>query len=545
MPTIEISKRDLEKLTGKKIPLKELKEQAILFTKGEIDAVQGDNLKVDVKDTNRPDLWGVEGIARELRGYYGKETGLPKFKVKKSGISARVDPKLKNIRPRGAYAIAKNVKLNNEFIEQLIQLQEKICETLGRKRKEVAIGIFDYDKVKGNVRYYAADPNEKFVPLGFRKELTLKKILKEHPKGKEYGELLKEKKFPLLVDERGAVLSMPPIINSEHSGKVSLNTKNLFIDVTGFDQQLIETALEIICSALHDRGAKLESVKVDYGKKKINTPRFKEKKIDVPVSLVKELLGEKISKKKMLELIEKKRMTGRRKGNKITITYPSYRVDILHPVDIVEDLLIALGYNEIKPLKVKIPVEGSDLKETKKIETVRECCIGMQLQEALTFTLSSKEKQEKKMLLKKQEFVELKNPVSKEYEVFRKSIIPELLDFLSKNKHCEYPQKVFEIGKTLSLKNKTETGVMESNSVCIVLSGKNQDFTPIKAHLNALCNAMNWQYSLKRTKHPAFKKGRCAMVKVNGKKGIVGELSERVLKNFELEMPVAVLEVEF
>ncbi len=546
MPTIDLSKKDLENLVGRKIPDKELSSEAILFAKGEIESVKGGKAKVDVKDTNRPDLWSVEGIARELRGFYGIKKGIPKFKVKKSGVSAWVDPALKGIRPRGAYAIAKNVKVTEEFLEQLIQLQEKICETFGRKRREVAIGIFDFDKVKGNVKYYAASSKTEFVPLGYKASFTLEEILKEHPKGKEYGELLKGfKKYPLLVDEKGAVLSMPPIINSEHSGKVTTETKNLFIDVTGFKQETIETALEIVCAALADRGATIESVRVDYGGKKIDTPRFKEKQISVPIELVEKLFGEKLSEKEMVGLLEKKRLSAVKKGNNLVVKYPSYRVDVLHPVDVVEDMLIAYGYNKMKPERIRIAVRGRELPKQKKIEAVRECCIGMGLQEVLTFTLTSREKQEKKMLLEKQEFVEIENPVSSEFAVLRKSIIPELLAFLSKNKHCEFPQKIFEIGKTLSLNPGSETGVKESDTVCIVLSGKNENFTSIKAHFNALCDALGWKHSITEKDHPSFKPGRCALVKANGRHGIIGELSEKVMKQFDLEMPTAVMELEF
>ncbi|MEM0360480.1 MAG: phenylalanine--tRNA ligase subunit beta [Candidatus Diapherotrites archaeon] len=545
MPTIEISKKDLESLTGKKIPEQELQEKAILFAKSEIENIEGDKLKIDVKDSNRPDLWSVEGIARELRGYYGIEKGLPKFLVKKSGITAKIDPGLKNIRPCGAYAIAKNVKVSDEFIQQLIQMQEKICETFGRKRKEVAIGIFDADKVSGNVKYYAAKPVEKFVPLGYRTPLTLEEILQEHPKGKEYAKLLEgQQKFPLLVDSKGDVLSMPPIINSEHSGKVTLETKNLFIDVTGFKQETIETALEIVCAALADRGAKIESITVDYGTKKIETPRFETKKISVPIALFEKLFGGKTTEKELVKLAEKKRMNAIKKGASLLVSYPSYRADILHPVDIIEDLLIAYGYDKIEPLKVEVPVQGTELPETKTIETVRECCIGMQLQEVLTFTLTSREKQESKMLLQKQEFIELENPVSTEFAMLRKSIIPELLAFLSKNKHCDFPQKIFEIGKTFALDEKSETRTRETNTLCIALSGKNENYTSIKAHLEALCKAMNWKHELQEKTHPSFNSGRCALVKANNKNGVIGEISEKVLKEFELEMPVAVLEIE-
>ncbi|MCX6801652.1 MAG: phenylalanine--tRNA ligase subunit beta, partial [Candidatus Diapherotrites archaeon] len=124
------------------------------------------------------------------------------------------------------------------------------------------------------------------------------------------------------------------------------------------------------------------------------------------------------------------------------------------------------------------------------------------------------------------------------------SIIPELLSFLSKNKHCEYPQKVFEIGKTFSLQAGAETGTREANTVCIALSGKGENFTSIKAHLDALCKAMGWKYEMQEKDHPSFKKGRCAFVKVNGKNGVIGELSEKVLASFDLEMPTAVLEAE-
>ncbi len=546
MPTIDISLEDLKSLVGRKIPDKELSSEAILFAKGEIESIEGKKAKVDVKDTNRPDLWSVEGIARELRGFYGKEKGIPKFKVRESGVTATVDSALKSIRPRGAYAIAKNVKVTEEFLEQLIQMQEKICETFGRKRKEVAIGIFDFDKVSGNVKYYAASPKTEFVPLGYKSKMSLEEILRVHPKGKEYGKLLMEhKKYPLLVDEKGEVLSMPPIINSEHSGKVTTETKNLFIDVTGFNQETIETALEIVCAALADRGALIESVRVDYGKEKTDTPQFKEKQVSVPIELVEKLFGEKLSGREMAGLLEKKRMSAVKKGNSLLVKYPSYRVDILHPVDIVEDMLIAYGYNKIKPEKISLAVRGKELPEQKTIEAVRECCIGMQLQEVLTFTLTSREKQEEKMLLSKQEFVEIENPVSSEFAVLRKSIIPELLAFLSKNKHCEFPQKVFEIGKTLSLKPGTETGVKESNTLCIVLSGKSENFTSIKAHFNALCDSMGWKHSAVEKDHASFKAGRCALVKANGKQGIIGELSERVMKQFDLEMPTVVLELEF
>ncbi len=544
MPTVEFRKNDMEKLVGKKLPEQELRE-AVLFAKGEVDEVQGDKIKVDIKDTNRPDLWSAEGIARELRYYYGKESGLKKYKAKKSGITAIVDPALKGIRPCGAYATARGINVDEEVILQIIQLQEKICETFGRKRKEIAIGIFDLDKVKGNVKYYAASPKEEFVPLGYRAKMSLEEILVEHPKGREYGKLLESfTKYPLLVDEEHSVLSMPPIINSEGSGKVTTQTKNLFIDITGMEQKKINTALETVCMALADRGAEIGSVEVHYGKKRIVTPEFRSKKISVPLALIERTLGEKMPAKKALGLVRKKGMNAKLKGKKIEAEYAEWRTDILHPMDIVEDILIALGYNSIEPEPVKLAVEGSELKETKELAAMREICIGLGLQGILTFTLTSREKQESKMNLPEQDLVELENPVSMEWSVLRKAILPELLEFLEKNRHCAYPQKIFEVGRTVKTDKSAETRVKEGNVVSIALTGKEFDFNAARAHLDAIASAKGWKCELQRGEHPSFEKGRCALVKCAHRTGIIGEVSKKVLENFGLEMPVAAIEME-
>ena len=547
MPTIEIIKKDLEKLLGKKLALEELAEKAMPFAKAEVETAEGDKLKIGIKDTNRPDLLSVEGIARELRGFYGIELGLPRFKVRKSDVKVSVDPKLKNIRPKGAYAIAKGIKVTEHLLEQMIQLQEKICETFGRKRKEIAIGLFDYDKVNGNLHYYAADTDTKFVPLDFNEKLSLKEILKVHPKGMEYGHLLEgHSKYPLLVDSEQEVLSMPPIINSEYSGKVTPKTTNIFIDVTGFNQELINIALDIVCAALHDRGASIKSVTVEYKGEKIITPILGSHKIEVPLALIENIFGEKVNADSMKKFAEMKRMNCKIKQQSIEAEYPSYRADILHAVDIVEDLLIAADYNKLRPEHVHIATKGSELEERLLVNVAREACIGLGLQEVLTFTLSSKERQQKNMLLPEMEFVELENPISSEYCIFRRSLLPELLAVLSKNKHRAYPQHIFEAGKIVLLKKSPDgkAYVDEKQVLAIALADQKANFNEIKAYFDALCNAMGWHYKMERAEHVSFEKGLCASIKLDEKRGIIGEISKKVLENFGLSMPVAVLEIE-
>ncbi|MCX8190065.1 MAG: phenylalanine--tRNA ligase subunit beta [Candidatus Diapherotrites archaeon] len=546
MPTIEISKKDLEMLLGKKLGADELKDRAMPFVKADIEDMQGDLLKIEIKDTNRPDLLSVEGIVRELQGFYGIKIGLPKFKIKRSNVKVKVDPNLLNIRPRGAYAIAKNVKVTEHLLKQMIQLQEKICETFGRKRKEIAIGLFDYDKVSGNLRYYAANPKTSFIPLDFNEELSLEEILKKHPKGQEYGKLLSGfEKYPLLVDEKGEVLSMPPVINSEYSGKVTIHTRNLFVDVTGFDQKVINTALDIVCAALHDRGAKIESVTVEYKDKQIITPMLEPKKIIVSTELIENIAGLNFKRDEIKKYANMKRMYCRPKKKCFEFKYCSYRADIMHAVDIVEDILIAADYNKLRLEKAQVPSKGAELPLHNYTKTMREACIGLGIQEVLTFTLTSKERQCRNMLLSEENIVELENPLSNEYSIFRRSLMPELLSVLAKNKHREYPQKIFEVGKVaLKKRSSNEEFVEEKELVSVIVSHRKADFNEIKAIFDAICCAMGYKSVVEKVEHPSFEKGLCARALIDNKGAIFGVVSKEVMKNFNLDVPVVALEME-
>jgi len=546
MPTIEISKKDFENLYGKKITTQEM-EKALMYVKGEIESIEEDTIKIDIKETLRPDLWSTEGIAREIKARTGMEKGIPEYKTQKSQLQIQIEKSVKEVRPCTVAAIIKGIKITEELLIQIIQLQEKIHMTYGRKRKEAAIGIYDYDKIKGNIKYYGANPKEKkFTPLEYKTEMNLEEILETHPKGKEYAHLLKgHKLYPIFEDEKGNVLSMPPIINSNYSGKVTEETKNLFIEVSGFSNETLMPALNTITMALADRGGKIETVTItDSDGKKITTPNFENKKIEIDIQNMKKITGMELEEKEIIELLEKARYKIVKKTEKkIQLEYGNYRNDILHEVDVFEDILIGYDYNKIKPEKPKMAVTGNEKKETKLIDKARDICVGMGLQEILTFTLTSKEKQEKMVELKNEEFVEIANPVSANWEVLRKNLYPELLEFLSKNKSKEYPQKIFEIGKTLELDNTTDTKTKEKNKICIMVSAKEAGFTQAKSMLEAIAREFNKKIQLKETKNPSLKKGKGA--EVTGElKGLIGEISEQVLANFNLEMPTIVVEIE-
>ncbi len=545
MPAIECSKKDLEKLIGKKFSKKEL-EEALLCVKGELDAIEEDKLKIDIKETNRPDLWSAEGIAREIKGYTEKEKGIPEYRILKGKRKAVIDKSLKKIRPKAAYAEIRNAEINEEVLFQLIQLQEKICQGYGKKREQIAIGLFDLDKIKGNINYFASDPSTEFIPLGFNEKMNLREILVKHPKGKEYGKLIEKfQKFPLLTDEKNSVLSMPPIINSEDSGKITTETKNLFVDVTGFDQEKVNLALKIMCMALADRKGKIYSVELNYREKKMVSPEFKKEKISFNVNEVNELLGSSFTKKEILKLLEKRRMKGKIKGKKIEVIFSDCRKDLIHPWDIIEEIAIAFDYNKFEPEKIKVFTLGETKKEGKKINETRELCIGFGLQEIASTHLTSKEIQKEKMNLKEEEFIKISNPVSLNWEIFRKRLLPESLLFLSRNKNVSYPQKIFEAGRIIELNEENETKVKEKWKLCICISHSKTNFNEVKSILESIAREMKTEYKLKEEKIPFLAEGKSALIEFNEeKKGFIGEVSQNVLENFGLETKVSVIEIE-
>jgi len=547
MVTVNFSLKDFERLAGRNFSKEQL-EDAVLYAKSELDKFEGDEVAVEIADTNRPDLWGVEGIARSIRPFYTKSKAIEAPKMKSSGLQVKIEKTVKEARPFTVCGVVKNINVDEALLISLINLQEKICNTFGRKRREAAIGIYDYDRVHGNIRYYGADPRKtKFIPLEFEKEMDLDEILELHPKGIEFRNLLKgQKLYPIFQDSEGHILSMPPVINSNYSGKVEPGKRNLFVEVSGFKLETISTALNVLMLAFAERGGTLETVKVIDGGKSLITPDFKREKVSLDIEYLNKVSGMKFSAGEALALLEKMHYAGKAVGKKLLLEAPIFRSDILHQIDIVEDVLIAYGYNKAVPESVKVFTKGSELAETRNADKVREACVGLRLQEVLTFTMTSKEKQEKKMLLKEEQFAELENFVSINYQIFRKSLVPELLEFLAKNKTVELSHRIFEAGKCVELHAGSETGVLEKQKLCIALSNsQGLNFNSIKGFLQVLSKMLGFSFTLSEASRPFLIEGRSAEIIVSKKAiGIIGEIHPQVLQNFGIENPVVVLEIE-
>ena len=539
MPVIEISAIDLKKLVGQ-VDLEKIQQ----YSKLEIAKVENsDQLNVEVKDSNRPDLLSIEGIARELNGIFGKEKGLAQYKINNSSFVLNSENVM--ARPEIVCAVVKNVKLNDFAIKQLIQLQEKLCDGFGRKRKEAAAGVYDFDKIKWPIIYKSVKPDGiKFTPLDMSEELTPRQILVKNEKGREYAKLLEnESEYPLLIDSANQVLSMPPVINSNHSGKVTEETKNLFIEVTGFDREKIMLALNIIIAALADRDGEIYSVSLNKAGKKTTSPEFKTKIKKFSLEEANKRLGLNLSAKEMITLAEKARYSAKLKKDEIEVETPFYRPDIIHAFDVIEDIAIAYGYNNFEAEEPKIFTIGSVLPETKKANRIASLMTGLGFQELLTFNMTNKEDLFKKMNLKEENLIEIENPVSQTYSCLRNWLLPSLVNILSQNTTKQYPQRIFEIGTVVEpADNEVKSETVQK--LAIAFSDTKVNFTDMKQIILYLMKNLDIEFEIKESNHASFIEGRQAEIIINKKSaGIFGEIHPKVLSNWGIEMPTAALEL--
>jgi len=536
MPTISFSLKELGKLVGKKIAKKDL-DPLLEYAKAELDEVNGDEVFASMGDTNLPYLWSVEGIAILLKGILGVKTGLEKLNVVKSKDSIIVDDKLKSIRPYISAFSVSGFKVDDDLLNQLIQLQEKFCHTYGVRRKKVAIGIYNYDKIKFPVNYKAVDPESvQFVPLEFKREMSLGEILESHPKGIEFKATLEGcSKYPLLIDSENNVLSFPPIINSNYSGKVDPGNSKLFFEATGTNKEAVQLAANIFAHAFALRGFKINSVDVEYGSKKETYPQEFKDSIKLDVDYINKVLGTSLSEKQVITLLKKMRY-GFEKGK---VLIPDYRLDIMHQVDIAEDVGIAFGYDNIKDNKLQYYSTGDSLAINKFIDKIRELVVGMGYQEVMSPILTNKNLLYDMTESKDFGTIEISNYMSENYSVVRSWIIPQLLDLLSKNKKEEYPQRIFEEGLVTSKKT-----LQDYDRLAVLTAHTKSDFTEVKQVLDYIMDSLKIKYEIKDAEHSSFIKGRVGRVYVNDKAvAYIGEINPQVLENFGLQVPVAALEL--
>ncbi len=539
MPTIIFSLGDLQNLVGKKITLKEIGEIAE-YCKGEFENYnkETDEVTLSLDDTNLPYLWSVEGIARLIRGAYDIETGIPKLEIKKASYSIIVDKSVFSVRPYIAALVARKKKIDEYLLKQLIQLQEKFCEGYGRRRQKASIGLYSFKRIIFPVHYKAVAPaSAGLIPLEFSKKLNLNQILKEHPKGREYSWILKGKKlYPLLVDSKNEVLSFPPIINSNFTGKIEVNDADLLMEVTGEDEDTVNLAVNIFAQALYERGFDVYSVDIKYPERKITTPFSFNESIKIKEEDVEKLLGLKLKNQEIRKLLEKARYG----FDGFEIKVPDYRRDIMHPFDVIEDIAIMYGFHNIKDAPLESYTTGETLPMIKFSDMFRELLAGAGYQEIMSQILSNKKSLYERMSAKDFGTVEIKNQMSESYSAVRTWLLPMLMEVLSKNKHVDYPQKIFEQG-LVTVNNRK---IADCEKLAAASSHSGANFTEIRQLVDYIFRVMHIDYSVEELGHSSFIAGRAAKIIVMGEEvGFFGELSPEVLEKWNLEMPVAAFEI--
>jgi phenylalanyl-tRNA synthetase beta chain len=531
MAAVKFSRKEFEKY----LKLTPEIEEKISMLGTHLESVTKDELELEILP-NRPDLFSLHGFMRAFLSFIGKKL-VKEYKINKplKDYEVKIDKSVKDIRPYTACAIVKDLKLDNEKIKEIIDIQEKIHATLGRNRKKIAIGIYPLEKINLPIKFEARKPDEiHFIPLESDKEMNGWQILQQHPTGREYAHLLEGKTlFPVFVDANGKILSMPPVINSNETGKITQETTSVFIECSGFNFEILKKTLNILVTMLADMQGTIYQMHLKYEKPEL-TPDLSSEKIKIDVDNVNKLLGLELKDSEVKKLLE--RMGYAYKNN--TAEVPAYRTDILHEVDIIEDIAIAYGIDNFKPEIPKISTIGEADRHEMLKKKISELLIGLDMLEISSYHLLTKDDAKKTGVKAEIEVEKSKT----DYTLLRPELLCNILKTLAENIDKDYPQKIFELGRVFSIDKEKETGISEKEQLCFALAPGN--FTEAKQILQYLERMLSIKLDLEEGEHATTIPGRTAIVLHNKKEiGVVGEIHPSILKKWHLKLPVSVVQL--
>ena len=546
MPTITLDRERFSRYVGRDLSVEEMAKW-LPWLGTDTEEVGDDYVKIEY-NPNRVDFCSYSGVARAFQGLMGWKTGMPSFNVKQGNIVLNVEESVADVRPYVVAAVVRGLTIDYDEIRELMEMQEALHWMIGRNRKKASIGVHNLDAVEPPFSYITCAPDEiKFVPLDKTEEMTPQDVLEKHEKGMAYrNEVDFASRYPLIVDKNRHVLSFPPIINGELT-RVVEDTRNLFIDVTGTELNAIQRSLNVLVTALEDMGGTVETVKVKYHDKTLVTPDLTPQQMTLHVDYSNRLLGLNFSEAETIEALQRSRLDATVVENGILdVMIPAYRTDILHEIDLVEEVAVGYGIYRLEPSKPSAATTGKQHKFSIVASNVRQIMVGLGFVEALNFVLTNEVDHYDKMRQTPKELVTLANPVSTDYSIIRNDILPSLMKNLAVSKHHVFPQKMFEVSDVIQLNDSSETYTERRIHIGAVSSHPTANFTEIKSILECLLTNLglkNW--TVKETNHPTFLEGRAATVTVSDVDvGIVGEIHPEVLNNFELENPTGAFELD-
>nr|XP_034587096.1 phenylalanine--tRNA ligase beta subunit, cytoplasmic isoform X2 [Setaria viridis] len=437
-------------------------EKAIIRKEKHLDDdgdVEGDDeviYKIEVP-ANRYDLLCLEGLSRALRVFTGSEA-IPVFRVSSiprgSMLQMHVKPQTSQIRPHIVCAVLRGVTFDEARYNSFIDLQDKLHQNICRKRTLVAIGTHDLDTLQAPFSYEALPPHEiNFVPLKQEESFRADKLMefyKSDMKLKKFLHIIENSPvYPVIYDSNRTVLSLPPIINGAHSA-ITLATRNVFIECTATDltkAKIVLNTMVTMFSEYCENKFEVEPVEVVHhdGSKTVY-PDLSCYKMEAPLSHILGPIGISLDAKQVVCLLNKMQLQAESHSLKgepwISVSVPPTRSDILHARDLVEDVAIAYGYNNVPKSKPKCMTIGGRQPLNRFSDKIRAEVARAGYMEVLTFILSSHE-ENFDMLNRtddKSKAVIIANPRTSEFEVVRTSLMSCLLKTLKHN--IDHPRPI-------------------------------------------------------------------------------------------------------
>jgi phenylalanyl-tRNA synthetase beta chain len=573
MPVVDVDPDELRELAGYEAKSDaELRED--LFALGlEFEGETDDGAFQFEFAPDRLDRLSVEGIARSLRYQYGDARGVyvPSTNDAEWTVEVRDVP---DERPYVTAAVVRGVDMTEGKLESLIQLQEKLHATMGRKRAKGAIGVHDLAMLKGRsprgddpgvgegedgskvISYTGIEPDgDRFVPLDANTDMTPAEVLTDHPIGDTYADLVADyDSYPAIYDEIG-LFSFPPVINGRRT-EVDEGSRDLLVEMTGTDQWTVDKMLTIVCYALDARGGRIEGVTIDYPDRELVRPALDTRTKTVTHDRIETTLGIDVSGEDIVDLFERSGLdAGETDGDGETayeVTIPPYRVDVLHPMDLVDDVGRAYGFNELEPRYPDVSTVGSRHDRSKLERSVRNALVGLGFEDLLNFHMISEAENYERMrvdpgtdVLGGGAPVAIEGPYSEAYTMLRTWALPSLTMVLENNTHRRYPQDIAEVGFAAERDPDAASGVAERRTVAAALARTDASYEDAKARLQRLASAFGADLSTPPTEHPSFIDGRAAEIRLDGEPaGVIGELHPAVLVEHDLELPVAAFEFD-
>jgi phenylalanyl-tRNA synthetase beta chain len=586
MPVVDIDPDELRELAGTDKSDDDLRED--LFDLGlEFEGwTEDDEMQLEFAP-DRLDRLSVEGVARSLRYHYGDDRGVYVPSTNDAEWTIRVEDQPPE-RPYVTGAVVRGLDFTESSLESLIQLQEKLHATMGRQRAKGAIGVHDLTMLKGHeargavdgsdgegprdddgtgggagkaIRYTSVDPDgERFVPLDSDAEMTPADVLSEHPVGETYADLVAGfDRVPAIYDAIG-LFSFPPVINGRRT-EVSTDSRDLLVEMTGTDQWTIDHMLNIVCYALSARGATVERVDVEYADgapgeyagRRLDRPDLSVKSKTVSHARIESILGVDLDASTVVDCAERAGLDADATddGDAYEVTVPPYRVDVLHPLDIVDDIGRAYGFNDLDPRYPDVSTVGGRHERSRLEDAARDALVGLGFEDLLNFHMTNEAENFERMRLAPDDGdcvgagdpVTIREPYSEDYTILRTWALPSLLMVLENNTHRSYPQDLAEIGLAAEVDGGEPTGVAERRTVAGALARTDASYEDAKARLQALASAFGVDLATPPVEHPTFIDGRAAAVVLDGEHaGVVGEVHPAVLVEHDLEVPVAAFE---